>query len=82
MSLVVHVRVMVEVFKTNVVDKVKAKQLIDEIQMEFVDSRASFDLEDCDRVLVVRSLSEEIDPSRVINLLHRFGYDAHVLPDQ
>ena len=75
-------RMMVEVFKTNVASKENAKLLIDEIQREFKDYRASFDLEDCDRVLVVRSFFGDINSYRIINLLYRLGYDAEVLPDQ
>ncbi len=72
---------MVEVFKTNVADKEKAELLILEIQKEFVNYRATIDLDDCDRVLVVRSLAEKVNPSGIINLLHHFGYKAEVLPD-
>lgn len=77
----VHERAMVEVFKTNVDDIDKAKLLIDEIQKEFVSCRASFDLEDCDRVLVVRSMINSVDNEAIVNLLNRFGYDSQVLPD-
>lgn len=81
MSQVVHSQVMVEVFKTNVTDPEKAKRLIVEIQKEFANCRASFDLEDCDRVLVVRSTTEGLDPSRVIDLLNHFKCEAMILPD-
>jgi hypothetical protein len=72
---------MVEVFKTNVTDRVKAEVLIAEIQKEFGGCRASFDLEDCDRVLVVRSIINFVDSEAIIRLLYRFGYDGQVLPD-
>lgn len=72
---------MVEVFKTNIVNKEKAALLIAEIQKEFVNCRATIDLEDCDRVLVVRSLTEEVDALAIINIVHCFGCKAEVLPD-
>jgi hypothetical protein len=81
MSQEVYSQMMVEVFKTDVTDKEKAKLLIVEIQKEFVNCRASFDLEDCDRVLVIRSLGESIEPTRIINVLKRLGIAAEVLPD-
>lgn len=81
MSYAVHEYAMVEVFKTNVDNKEKAELLIKEIQKEFVNCRATIDLEDCDRVLVVRSLTEGVDPSEIIELVFQFGCTAEVLPD-
>ncbi len=71
---------MIEVFKTNIVDKEKAALLIAEIQKKFVNCSATIDLEDCDRVLVVRS-TEEIDPQKIITVAGNVGCKAEVLPD-
>jgi hypothetical protein len=72
---------MIEVFKTNVPDRDKADWLIDRIQNSFDNYTASFDLEDCDRILVVKCTAGNVQPSLVINLLRRFDYSAEVLPD-
>ncbi len=81
MSQAVHSQMMVEVFKTNIDNKEKAELMIREIQKEFVNCRATIDLEDCDRVLVVRSLTEGVDSSEIIELLFQLGCKAEVLPD-
>lgn len=72
----------VEVFRTNVVDRDKATWLIDQIQHCYSGYTASFDLEDHDRVLVVKCTSGKVQPSGVIELLKTSGYTAEVLPDE
>lgn len=72
----------VEVFRTNVVDRDKATWLIDQIQDQFDNYIASFDLEDCDRVLVVKCVTGTVHSPSVINLLMTCGYNAEVLPDE
>jgi hypothetical protein len=71
-----------EVFKTNVVDRDKADFLIHQIQHNFENYRASFDLDDCDRILVVRSVTDRVQPAKVIDLLKFFECNAEVLPDE
>ena len=73
---------MIEVFKTNVVDHDQANWLIVQIQHHFHNYMASFDLEDCDRILVVRCATEEVQPSLVIGLLKNYECKAEVLPDE
>jgi len=73
---------MIEVFKTNVADRDKADWLIEQIQNSFDNYSANFDLEDSDRILVVKSSDGNIQPYLVINLLRSFGYDGDVLPDE
>ena len=70
-----------EVFKTNVVDRDKADFLINQIQHNFENYRASFDLDDCDRILVVKSSTGMVQSPRVIDLLKSFECMAEVLPD-
>jgi hypothetical protein len=72
---------MVEVFKTNVEDPGQAIMLIDQIHKSFRHYKANFDLEDCDKILRVKSLSGYIQPSSLINLLRGFGFEAEVLPE-
>jgi hypothetical protein len=73
---------MSEVFKTNVVDRDQANWLIAQIQHHFDSYLASFDLEDCDRILVVRCATKEVQPSLIIDLLKSFECKAEVLPDE
>ncbi len=72
---------MVEVFKTNVVDREVADHLIQHIQSSFAHYTASFDLEDCDRILVVRSTHGEVQSLKVIELLKKFDCYADLLED-
>jgi hypothetical protein len=72
---------MVEVFKTNVQQYVQAKLLIDQIHRLFDGYRASFDLEDCDKVLRVRCESPDIRSACVIRLLQDFGFAAEIMDD-
>jgi hypothetical protein len=71
-----------EVFKTNVADREKADFLINQIQHNFENYRASFDLDDCDRILVVRSIKGTVQSSLIITLLKSFECSAEVLPDE
>lgn len=70
---------MIEVFKTNVQKESQADLLVDLISLAFLDYRASFDLEDCDKVLRVASRQSEICCASIIRLLEDFGYDAEIL---
>lgn len=73
---------MIEVFKTNVVDQDDAIMLIDQINENFADYIASFDLEDCDKILRVKSTVAQVQSSLLINLLSTSGFHAEVLPDE
>lgn len=72
---------MIEVFKTNVQQRSQAKILIDQIHQLFTDYNANFDLDDCDKILRVQCKRGPVEPSILIELLHRFGFYAEVLPD-
>lgn len=72
----------VEVFKTNVEDRAQADWIVDQIHSTFHHYKAHFDLEDCDRILVVRCMAGVLCPSRVIELLHRLHCHAEILPDE
>ncbi|HEX8357409.1 MAG TPA: hypothetical protein VF610_08365 [Segetibacter sp.] len=73
---------MVEVFKTNVAEPGEANLLIDHIHTACIDYIANFDLEDCDKILRVRSLSGIVEPTLLIDLLQNLGYFAEVLSDE
>ncbi|MGG7664864.1 hypothetical protein [Dyadobacter sp. BHUBP1] len=72
---------MVEVFKTTVEKQSQAKLLIDLICLAFTGYRATFDLEDCDKVLRISCEGAAICNTSVIGLLESFGYEAAVLDD-
>ncbi len=72
---------MVEVFKTNVSTQSQANMLVDQIHKNFIDYKANFDLEDCDKILRIKCVNAFIEPSLVINLLNDFGFNAEILPD-
>ena len=72
---------MIEVFKTNVKDPDHARKLVDRIHAVFPYVEANFDLEDCDKILRVKSSENYIDPTRFTTLLGNHGFQAEVLVD-
>ena len=72
---------MVEVFKTDVEKQGQARLLADLICLAFTGYRASFDLEDCDRVLRISCEGAAICNASVIGLLRSFGYKAALLEE-
>ncbi len=72
---------MIEVFKTNVEDPNEATWLIGVINYVFSDYKINFDLEDCDRIMRVKSDDVTIDSESVISLLNSSGFKAEVLED-
>lgn len=73
---------MIEVFKTNVESQDHAAKLVDEIQRNFDGYKANFDLQDCDKILRVKTASASIESDCVINFLKDFGFEAEILPDE
>jgi len=71
---------MVEVFKTNVNERDHANMLFGQINKTFIDYKANFDLDDCDKILRVECRTELIQPDFLIDLLKGFGFHAEVLP--
>lgn len=72
----------VEVFKTNVTDADQAHRLLLQLHHAFPAYKATFDLDDCDRILRVASNSGYVSSSLLIGYLNRLGYEAEVLPDE
>ena len=72
---------MVEVFKTNVKNERQADMLLNLIHRNFNAYKANFDLDDCDKILRVKSLHQEVQPKYLIDLLSDLGVEAEVLPD-
>lgn len=71
---------MVEVFKTNVEDPHHAAMLVARIHKTFAGYKANFDLEDCDKILRVKSAGF-VQSHVLIELLHDLGVVAEILPD-
>ncbi|WKZ61300.1 MAG: hypothetical protein QY309_07380 [Cyclobacteriaceae bacterium] len=71
---------MIEVFKTNVNKRAQAEQLVQLIQQTFVGYNANFDLEDCDRILRIKSRTV-INSDEVIRLLSRMDISVSVLDE-
>lgn len=72
---------MIEVFKTNVCDPEHANSLLEKIHASFTGHSASFDLDDCDRVLRVQCHTGSVESPLLISLLKEHGYHAEILPD-
>jgi hypothetical protein len=73
---------MVEVFKTNVEDPEHAAMLLRHIHIIFREYTANFDLEDCDKILRVKSNNGDVEAFLIIDLLSSFGFRAEILPDE
>ena len=68
---------MVEVFKTNVMESGRAKELIKNLIDQFPSLKINFDLDDCDKILRVEG--ENIQPEPVIRIVNARGYECSVL---
>ncbi len=68
---------MVEVFKTNIVEVSHSETMVARLLEYFPESRISFDLEDCDKILRVEG--NQICPVTVIKLLQEGGFDCFIL---
>jgi len=73
---------MVEVFRTNVKERFHADLLLEQIHKSFPTYKANFDLEDCDKILRIKSESGMVQPMPVILLLNESGFHAEPLPDE
>jgi hypothetical protein len=70
---------MVEVFKTNVVDRNAAISIIAELQRLHITAIINFDLDDCDKILRIDTPTE-ITQS-VIELMQNKGFNCEELTD-
>lgn len=71
----------VEVFKTNVETGEQARQLVHLIHENFPYYTVNFDLEDCDKILRVKSIVSVLERP-LIDFIQRCGFDAAVLTDE
>ena len=70
----------VEVFKTNVTSTTVAQQIALCLMSSMEGSRATFDLQDVDRILRIAS-TQKIQAEIVVAIVKTFGFHASPLPD-
>ena len=68
---------MIEVFKTNVVDRTQAERMLALLVTHFNESRINFDMHDCDKILRVEA--SHIIPEKIIEVMNNHGYQCMVL---
>lgn len=69
----------IAVYKTDVTDRSKAKTIVDAIHRQCPDCEASFDLEDCDKVLRVESKNGKVEESEIRDIFKNYGYQLESL---
>lgn len=70
----------IQVYKTDVADRVAADAILEVIHRHLPNCNASFDLEDCDNVLRIESFNGEISDSKTRKILQDYGYQIEKLP--
>jgi hypothetical protein len=68
---------MVEVFKTNVLTKKKAKVILSLLSKTYPTFKINFDLSDCDKIL--RLQGNNISPEKIIELVTANGFRCEIL---
>lgn len=72
---------MIEVFKTDVLNRTDAAGLVIKLEQAFKGCRFNFDIDDCDHILRVEVSTGIPDIHGIINLLTAEGFNADVLND-
>jgi len=72
---------MVEVFRTDVINALDAKLIIDQIHKNFEHYRANFALDDCDKILRVKCLEGTVSANEIISIVAAHGFLARILVD-
>ncbi|WP_276134729.1 hypothetical protein [Polluticoccus soli] len=75
--MMITTKAMVEVFKTDVAVPEEAQLLADALLARFPNSKPSFDLDDCDKVLRIEG--GMLCTNTIINIVNQFGYNCHIL---
>ena len=70
---------MVEVFKTNITRPEDAYRILRIIHSSLPSHKASFDLDDCDKILRVVNQDNEICSSLIIKMIQEIGFKAAIL---
>lgn len=68
---------MVEIFKTDVIKKNKANEILTELQHEFPNLKINFDLDDCDRILRVEG--QGIAVEQIISRMRAQNHSCELL---
>lgn len=72
---------MIEVFKTNVEETADAIWLIAQITIAFPEYAVNFDLQDCDRILRIKTTGSDVDAYCVRTILDASGFECEILED-
>jgi hypothetical protein len=72
---------MIEVFKTNICDVEHSHMVIQLIENAFQNYKVNFDLDDCDKILRVKSTNDAIESYTLIALLKRFDFEVEILQE-
>jgi hypothetical protein len=67
---------MIEVFKTSVTEE-RSEALLELLQRHFPESEINFDLDDCDKILRIKS--DRIDIHFIVTLMNEQGFHCEVL---
>lgn len=70
---------MIEVFKTDIINKKQTKQVVNRLQQKFQDYQINFDLEDCDKILRIETPIEGIEYKHIIELVSNLGFSIEIL---
>ncbi len=70
----------IKVYKTNVMERSIARDILNKIQQYLPGSNPSFDLEDCDKVLRVETQVKPVDDTKVRGLVQATGHHIEELP--
>lgn len=69
----------IEIFRTNVSDSNDASFIIAMLAQQQPGCMINFDLDDCDHILRIESISEKIDIQSVIEILNKNHFKCEVL---
>ncbi len=72
---------MIEVFKTNIASKSKAKEVLLMLNNKFPNYNVNFDLEDCDNILRIENKDGILKINDIIRVLLRTEILVEILPD-
>ena len=72
---------MIEVFKTNISSKRKAKEALQILNQMFPNYKVNLDLEDCDNILRIENKNGTLEINDIIYVLLSTDIMAEILPD-
>lgn len=70
---------MIEVFKTDIRNKTKAKAILKTLKLSFPTSNFNLDLNDCDKIL--RTESSDSISQQIIEVINNQGFRCEVLDE-